>query len=91
MTDEQEYAIILEVNPCPSTRAFLGYDFISNTLRPHLLRDTQDYNTLCNNKRKGSTVVRGTKEFLINNPFDVCEEDFKEPLDVDGKIIKAKE
>ncbi len=74
------FAVVLQIH----TEPVLG-TFIANMTRPYLVpegRRSEVYNALSNRRNK---VVIADKETLLSNGFDLCPEDFNEPLDVLSK------
>jgi len=85
-TDGQMYAVVLRI----WTESILG-QCIANTDRPYLIpvgMERQARNAL---SKIGNYVIIGTKEWLMSNGFDLCPEDFDEPLEIPAIAAAMKE
>ena len=73
-----KYAVVLEIQDMP----VLGV-FIANTQRPYRIpagKENMAHNLL---QKRGKFVVVADKKTLLENPFDLCEDDFDAPLDLE--------
>ena len=77
----QKYAVVLRIHVEPIVGGF-----IANTDRPYLVPEGQESRVRNTLSRMGTigqvTVIIADKATLLANPFDLCEEDFNDPLPV---------
>lgn len=84
----EKYAIVLEMADMP----VLG-NFIANFNKPYRVpigKENLAHNLL---HKKGNMVIVADKKTLLENPFDLCDADFDEALELDdiGKAQESKE
>lgn len=78
----KEYAVVLQINPDPNLNFVMGLDVIANIRRPRpVIGDKEQFRQALKKEIEAEgiscAIVIGSKDFLLENPFDLVEEDFE--------------
>lgn len=76
-----KFAIVLRIMNMP----VLG-TFIANIGRPYVVPPGMENHAHNSLQRRGHMVIVADKETLLANPFDLCSEDFNEPMSLPNPI-----
>ena len=76
-----EYAVVLQTNPDPNLNFVLGLDSVANLQHPHrVVGEKEAFRKQLKSQMQEQgiecMIIIGSKQFLLENPFHLSEEDF---------------